>query len=59
MSTIRERCLRDLPHPNLNDVLKTNTHSAIKLLKTGKCLCYHKNMSSKLQMLGLLLFELS
>lgn len=34
MSTIRERCLRDLPHPNLNDVLKTNTHSAIKLLKT-------------------------
>ncbi|CAH3045244.1 unnamed protein product [Porites lobata] len=34
MTTVREGYLRDLPHPNLNDVLKSNTHSAIKLLKT-------------------------
>lgn len=34
MSTAREGYLRDLPHPNLNDVLKSNTYSAIKLLKT-------------------------
>ena len=35
MSTVREGHLRDLPHPSLNDVLKANTYSAIKLLKTG------------------------
>lgn len=34
MSGAREGCLRDIPHPNLNEVLKSNTHSAIKLLKT-------------------------
>nr|XP_058949181.1 uncharacterized protein LOC131776985 [Pocillopora verrucosa] len=34
MSSAREARLRDLPHPNLNDVLKSNTYSAIKLLKT-------------------------
>ena len=38
MTTVREGYLRDLPHPNLNDVLKSNTHSAIKLLKTGRFL---------------------
>lgn len=36
MSSGREGYLRDLPHPNLNEVLKSNTQSAIKLLKTGK-----------------------
>ena len=40
MSTAREGYLRDLPHPNLNDVLKSNTYSAIKLLKTGKLTHY-------------------
>ncbi|KAL9978747.1 hypothetical protein ACROYT_G016302 [Oculina patagonica] len=34
MSTIREGHLRDIPHPTLNEVLKSNTYSAIKLLKT-------------------------
>lgn len=36
MSTVREGYLRDIPHPTLNDVIKSNTYSAIKLLKTGK-----------------------
>ena len=36
MSTTREGYLRDLPHPSINESLKSNTHSAIKLLKTGK-----------------------
>ena len=36
MSAVREGHLRDLPHPTLNEVLKSNTYSAIKLLKTGK-----------------------
>lgn len=36
MSGVREGHLRDLPHPSLNEVLKSNTYSAIKLLKTGK-----------------------
>ena len=36
MSTIREEYLRNLPHPNVNETLKCNTQSAIKLLKTGK-----------------------
>ena len=34
--------LRDLPQPNLNDVLKSNSYSAIKLLKTGK---YYKMLT--------------
>ncbi|KAJ7392259.1 hypothetical protein OS493_013638 [Desmophyllum pertusum] len=34
MSTVREGYLRDIPHPTLNDVIKSNTYSAIKLLKT-------------------------
>lgn len=34
MSTIREEYLRNLPHPNVNEILKSNTQSAIKLLKT-------------------------
>ena len=43
MSTIREGHLRDLPHPGLNEVLKSNTYSAIKLLKTGKvCDCINR-----------------
>ena len=45
MSTIREGHLRDLPHPSLNEVLKSNTYSAIKLLKTGK-VCDYKSHSS-------------
>ena len=38
MTTVREGYLRNLPHPNLNDALKSNTDSAIKLLKTGRTL---------------------
>ncbi|KAK2568449.1 hypothetical protein P5673_007490 [Acropora cervicornis] len=34
MSTTREGYLRDLPHPSINESLKSNTHSTIKLLKT-------------------------
>ena len=38
MTTVREGYLRNLPHPNLNDALKSNTDSTIKLLKTGRTL---------------------
>lgn len=36
MTSTEVSMLRDLPQPNLNDTLKSNSYSAIKLLKTGR-----------------------
>lgn len=58
MSTIREGHLRDLPHPSLNEVLKSNTYSAIKLLKTGK-VCDFINRIHVWSVNGYLVLEMS